>query len=285
MNRLGYFGGSDWYELLEGCELRLWKQKRGEGDARVETGAMRRGTKMEPLVKAEYVEKTGRKIRNCKALVTHKQFPWACAHIDAWVHDNGVRGVLECKTAAPHVFRNFQREGLPAHYIAQLNWYLYVTGAAFGDWAVLEPVDWGFESFRVLRDEELIRVLHEKAATAWARIENGPRPDKLDAQAKPCRKCAWRMECHPYIEVTQDIGDAVQDDSIEDIATALADARRIKADADRYEKECAETLTEALGSRPHVISGELEIIRQTSPRAGYTVAPTNVTSLRVRPRK
>lgn len=285
MDRTGYIGGSDWYELLDGCELRLWKTKRGEDGGREVTGAMQRGTKMEPLVKEEYVERTGRKIRNHNTLIRHKSFPWAAAHIDAWTYDDTSRGVLECKTAAPHMFRTFKRDGLPQHYIAQMNWYLYVTGSQWGEWAVLEPVDWEFETFRVLRDDVLIQALHERAMLAWAKIENGPAPEKLDAFAKPCRKCAWRAECHPVMEIPQDIGDAEQDDSIEEIAAALANARKIKADADRYEKECAETLTETLGSRLHVVSGELEVIRQTSPRAGYTVAPTNVTTLRVRPRK
>jgi putative phage-type endonuclease len=288
--RRGYIGGSDFYELLTGCELKLWKIKRG-GEKGEPTGAMIRGTKLEPLIVEEYEERRGRKVRRENRLLTHKDYPWAAAHIDRWTWPSADvvdgfsgygRGVLECKSANPFAFRTFLREGLPPHYIAQMQWYLYVTGARWGAYAVLEPVDWQFTGFDVERDNDLIAGLHEKAAGFWAKVENGPEPEKLDAQSKQCRRCQFREECHPYEPVIEDLGEAVRDDSLEDMAIKVAEARRIAKEAKEYESECTDALTEALGQRTNVVAGDLVVIRQTVPRAGYTVKPTNFTTLRVK---
>lgn len=291
MDRTGYIGGSDFRTLLNGCHLRLWKQKRGEPTTQPEeTGAMVAGTKLEPIIIEEYKEKTGRKTKRHNGLMRHRDYQWAAAHVDSftWATSGLVepiahgRGVVECKKSAPHNFRRFLRDGLPQEYVAQMQWYLYVTGLKWGAFAVLEPVEWQFQTFDIRRDDELIALLHEKASLFWGVVENGPAPAQLDAGDKLCRRCPYRDACHPDAPITEDLGDAVRDDSIEEIAAQLCDARAILRDAKQHEEECAKTLTEALGARTNVVSGDLKITRQTTPRAGYEVKPSTVTMLKVK---
>jgi predicted phage-related endonuclease len=286
--RTGYLGGSDWYELLEGCHLRLWRQKRGIAPPveQEKTGAMTRGSKLEPLILEEYKEQTGRKPRKVNSLITHRQFPWFAAHVDAMesrgTRPHHERWVVECKSAAPFVFRTFQREGIHPHYIAQGQHYCLVTGAAGVTYAVLEPVDWQFATFDVPRDDAMIAGLLANAQTFWAKVENGPSPDKLEPDDKRCRKCIWRQECHPDAPVVEDLGDAVRDDELVQIAQKTAEARKISAEADRWKKECEDTLREALGKRTNVVAGDLQVTNLTSQRKGYTVADTTVTTLRIK---
>lgn len=286
MDRTGYIGGSDFYELLpSGCELRLWKVKRGAAGPE-ETGHMRRGTKLEPLIVEEYVEITGRRVEKVQGeQCIHDIYPWVAARPDRWTWRPGdsERGVLECKSAAPHVFRTFQREGLPEAYIAQVNWEMYVGKTIWGAFAILEPVEWKLITFDTNKDEALVEGLHERGSKFWSLVENGPAPEKLSPTSKQCRHCRFRDECHPWEPIPADDPDFTRDDSIEELAADVAKARAIKKDAVAYEEECSDALAQALGARTKVLAGEFKILRQTTPRAGYTVAPTNVTTLRVQP--
>ncbi len=73
MTRTGFIGGSDLGSIVNappyGCARKLWYQKRAvEPDYEVPfRGHLLRGVKLEPLIVAEYVAKTGNKVRRRKA--------------------------------------------------------------------------------------------------------------------------------------------------------------------------------------------------------------------------
>lgn len=92
----------------------------------------------------------------------------------------GGLGVLECKVVQPDGFAQIRDEGMHPWYGAQLQHYLWVTGAPWGVFAVLEPARWEFQYYEVERDEALLARLAE-AVEVFCR-------DHVDAGVRPTRR-------------------------------------------------------------------------------------------------
>lgn len=275
-----YVGGSDWWELRQGCWRRLWLDKT-RSRPQEPTGAMVRGLRLEGAVAEEYSQRTGRSVR-CESRLLRRGASgsdrWFAAHIDRWAVDSsrphGSRlGVLEIKTVNPWRWRTIQREGLPECWLDQVQWYLFVTRRPWADLVVCEPLEWQIDIRPIEPDaarmQELLRIGNEFAGLLMGDAAPGPLP----SSDQRCRRCRWWSECHP-----QDLGEpepldgeVERDDALEDLARADMEARAILREAQEHADRVREQLREALAGRKRVDSGIYRIEVRTVKRKSYTV--------------
>jgi putative phage-type endonuclease len=110
----------------------LWLEKTGRAE-RPETEAMRWGTLLEPVIRAELRER-GYTALPCGEvfcdLLRDPERPWLTGHPDGLVHDEESEldgALLEVKTVGQWAKREWNGEP-PAAYVAQVQHYLHLTG-------------------------------------------------------------------------------------------------------------------------------------------------------------
>jgi putative phage-type endonuclease len=202
-------GGSDAASILSegyGCPRALFYDKSGvEPDFQhsPETmGLFERGHSLEPLIARRFTKETGLVVRNMPTRVSVDR-PWMRVNVDRMIHSLDVGefagmgpGYLECKTANEHVFSNMQQEGMPSHYVIQVQHGLAVTSWQWGYFAVLEPYTFKFLAFPYKRNEKLVTVLLDAEEVFWCEVKAGNIPAKLaDFNDSRCEKCQWRRSC------------------------------------------------------------------------------------------
>jgi putative phage-type endonuclease len=119
----------------------LWLEKTGRAE-RPETEAMRWGTLLEPLIRAELRER-GYTALPCGDvfcdLLRDPDRPWLTGHPDGLIHDEESEldgALLEVKTVGQWAKREWNGEP-PAAYVAQVQHYLHLTGLGRALLAVL----------------------------------------------------------------------------------------------------------------------------------------------------
>ena len=173
-------GGSDAPVVLGLSRWRtpyeLWREKRGEGDPQPESDAMRWGRALEPLVRAEYIERTGRSVVVPDAIMRHARYPWMIATLDG-ITDGG--RIVEIKTArSSEGWGEPGTDEVPDVYIVQVQHYMIVTGAPVADIAVL-IAGHEYRQYEIQADTELQQAIIEAEAEFWQRVESGEPPDPV----------------------------------------------------------------------------------------------------------
>lgn len=198
-------GGSDVAAVLGegyGCPRALFLDKSGvepdykHGEATL--GLFDRGHALEPIIARKFSQVTGLKVRNMPTRVSAER-PWMRVNVDRMIHsldDGNGPGYLECKTANQYVFENMLSEGMPPHYVLQVQHGLAVTGWKWGYFAVLEPYTFRFLHFRYERNDKLIAVLLEVEEAFWKKVQSGELPAALpDFNDSRCESCVYRRGC------------------------------------------------------------------------------------------
>lgn len=245
-------GGSDIAAVLGespwGCALSVWNDKRGVGDAIEKTPSkhLERGAKLEDFIATEWAELHQRTIRRTPKK-RHPQYEWAISLPDRDIlkDPRGV-GILEVKCPSKFVWLDYRRNGIPAQYILQGQWYLFVTGRDWGAYAIfnaelMEFADEGKQPFEFGRNDKLIAAALPKLEIFWRQVEFGPAPEKLPAPAKPCQRCKYRQMCHEEEPLPAPTDDAVMSDD-----PALIGAIQRYAEFADIEKAAAEEKKAAL---------------------------------------
>jgi len=125
------------------------------------------GNVLEDVIADEYARRTGMNVRRRNTALSNKENPWMLANIDRSV--DGESMVLECKTAGQYMTGDWGPEGtdeVPDSYMAQVIWYMSVTGYSRADLAVLI----GGRDFRIYnfyRDVEMELMVIDKAKSFW----------------------------------------------------------------------------------------------------------------------
>lgn len=157
------------------------------------------GKKLEPLLRAEFTERTGLHVDDGLSFVRHPSMPYVFANVDGLVnrlspdHDANIppeirelgfdRGVFEGKCAGGFDLTDWGDEGhpmVPVHYYVQAQHYLLVTGRAWCGFGCLMNgnryiVRW------VTRDDELIETrLVPELVKFWGEVERREVPDPTD---------------------------------------------------------------------------------------------------------
>lgn len=195
-------GGSDAHHLLNiepyGCQRLLYYEKTGaEPDEEFnESGAIRRGNRLEEIAADYYAQATNRRVERLPH-VQHPEYPWLVVHIDRaiFADDKPGPGVLECKCIGIGMLRKIKEVGIPLGYVAQTQWGMMATGYEWGSFAVYEPSDdllisWDFEPNKKLQD-----ALFAAGEKQWADIQAKRIPPRLEPSSEQCEHCRYRRSC------------------------------------------------------------------------------------------
>jgi putative phage-type endonuclease len=159
--------------------LELYHRKRGELPEVEDTEAMRLGRLLEPAVKTEFCNRTGKTLlNNNPPMAAHPHYACLVATPDAIINNEEL---LECKTTTWRMRDQWGVEDtdeIPMHYLCQCQAQMAVWNAAVVHVAVL--IDGStLKLYRVERNTALIMELIEGVVDLWERIVNGnpPQPD------------------------------------------------------------------------------------------------------------
>ena len=92
----------------------------------IDSEAMRQGRDLEKYVAQRFTEATGLKVRRANAIYQNEEHPLLLADFDRLIV--GQKAGLECKTVSPFSADKWADGKIPAHYMAQVNHYLAVSG-------------------------------------------------------------------------------------------------------------------------------------------------------------
>ena len=180
-------GGSD-VSIIAGINkfrsiYQLWLEKTGQVQLEeADSEYAHFGTVLEPLVKREFMERTGKKIRAKNVMLQSGEHPWMLCDLDGVIYEGGEMCIFEAKTASA-----FKQEiwecGVPVEYILQVQHYMAVTGAGKAYVAALVGGN-RFYMHTVQRDEELIGMIIAMEKEFWEKNVLGgaePIPDGSEA--------------------------------------------------------------------------------------------------------
>ena len=92
----------------------------------IDNEAMRQGRDLEDYVAQRFSEETGFKVRRANAIYQSEEHPLLLADFDRLIV--GQKAGLECKTVSPFSADKWADGKIPAHYLAQVDHYLAVSG-------------------------------------------------------------------------------------------------------------------------------------------------------------
>ena len=124
-------GGSD-VSVIAGINpyksaYQLWLEKTGQTEpAESENEYTHFGTVLEPVIRKEFMERTGFKVRQKHMLLQSETYPFMLANLDGVVKVNGEMCIFEAKTASAYKLDEWQ-SGIPPEYMLQVQHYMTVT--------------------------------------------------------------------------------------------------------------------------------------------------------------
>ena len=183
-------GGSD-VSIIAGINPfksvhQLWLEKTGQVEPEEEGSEYTHfGTLLEPIVRKEFMERTGIKVRQKHMLLQSEEHPFMFADLDGVINENGELCVFEAKTASAYKQEVWEEE-VPAPYILQVQHYMAVTGAKKTYIAALVGGNHFFYHV-VERDEEMIAKIIVMEKYFWQHHVMGgvePVPDGSEATTR-----------------------------------------------------------------------------------------------------
>jgi putative phage-type endonuclease len=175
--RMTGLGGSDSAAALGLSRYKsavdLFLEKRGEIAPVVESAPMRWGQLLEPAIRQEYAERTGRVVRLPTETLRHERLPFILAHPDG-ITD--CRRLYEGKTA--RFADGWGEEGsdeIPNEYLLQVQHNMLVVGVFVADVAVLIGGS-DFRLYEVPADPELQELIVAGESDFWQRVEQNRQP-------------------------------------------------------------------------------------------------------------
>ena len=180
-------GGSD-VSILAGLNpfksvYQLWLEKTGQIEpGQTDNEAAHFGTILEPVVRREFMERTGIKVRQKHMLLQSEKYPFMLADLDGVIKENGEPVIFEAKTASAYKQEVWENE-VPVPYILQVQHYMAVTGARKTYIAALVGGN-RFFYHAVERDEEVIGKIITMEKYFWETCVVGgmePVPDGSEA--------------------------------------------------------------------------------------------------------
>lgn len=174
-------GGSDVAAVLGlspwKTPLQVYLDKRGEAEETPDNEAMLWGRVLEPVIRQQYAERTGRTVLVPETILSHPQHGFMLANLDGITDD---RRVVEIKTSS--VGKGWGEPGsdeIPEQYLLQVQHYMAVTGCDVADVAVLIGGS-DFRLYEVPADRELHEMLVDAEADFWQRVIEGIPPEPVN---------------------------------------------------------------------------------------------------------
>lgn len=152
----------------------LYEEKRGGVEIVEPSEPMRWGTLLEPVIRQEYAERTGRTVRVPTEALVHPTHAFMCANPDGLTDDGRV---LEVKCARnAYGWGEPGSDAIPQHYLLQVQHYLIVSALPVADVAVLIG-GCEYRQYEIPADPELQEMLIEGERAFWEAVESGSPPD------------------------------------------------------------------------------------------------------------
>ncbi len=180
-------GGSD-VSIIAGINPfksahQLWLEKTGQIEPeQTDSEYAHFGTLLEPIVRREFTQRTGIRVRQKHMLLQSEEYPFMFADLDGVINEDGEMAVFEAKTASAYK-QEVWEEGIPVPYILQVQHYMAVTGAKRTYIAALVGGN-HFYHHAVERDEEMIGKIIAMEKYFWETHVLGgmePVPDGSEA--------------------------------------------------------------------------------------------------------
>lgn len=236
-------GGSDAAAVLGLSKwktpLAVWQEKRGEIGPQPDNEAMLWGRALEPVIRQQYAERTGRIVRVPDGIIRHPSHEFMLANLDGFTDD---RRVVEIKTArTAHEWGEPGTDEVPQSYLIQVQHYLAVTGFEVADVAVLIGGS-DFRMYEVPADRELQQMMIDEEATFWNLVREGTPPEPVS-----------------YADVMAKYGRASREGRIEadaTLLTAIENLRKVKdtmAQLEQQEEEFKACIMKGLGENDTLI--------------------------------
>ena len=144
----------------------LWLDKTGQKEPEEgESEYIHFGNVLEPVVRKEFMRRTGLKVRRKMAILQSGEYPFMLADLDGVIYEDGKLCIFEAKTASAYK-REIWEEGVPLEYQYQVQHYMSVTGAEKTYIASLVGGN-TFIYHEVCRDEEMIRSIIRMEQEFW----------------------------------------------------------------------------------------------------------------------
>ena len=222
--RQGYLGASDMGAILGvdlyRTQLDVYNEKVGLSQPFAGNRHTERGLKLEDVAANLYTELTGRKLRRRNQALVHPEYPFLVGHIDRTAV--GDKRIVEIKCPSLGNYKKIQREGLPVSWIAQLQWYLLLSGYPTGEWALFCADQFDLITFQIAADPELQAEMVKRAVAFWNNhiIPRIP-PAPIDADK-------------PKLEFQKVAGNVTRRDDLAftEAAQLLRDAYALKSESD-----------------------------------------------------
>ncbi len=196
--------------------LEVYLEKRGDLGEPPLNDAMHWGNLLEPVVRQEYADRTGKAVMMPAGMIRHPKHEFMLANLDGYV--DGDR-LFEAKTARTSIgWGEPGTDEVPQGYLFQVQHYMAVTGYPLTDIAVLIGGS-DFRIYTIEADPELHGLLIDAEADFWRRVqeEDAPEPVSLsDAEA------LWgRFSTSKKVVATADVEAAVME--MRTIKAAISD--------------------------------------------------------------
>ena len=163
-------GGSD-VSIIAGVNkyksaFQLWLEKTGQMELEeTDSEYAHFGTLLEPVVKKEFMQRTGKKIKARNEILQSEEFPFMLCDLDGVVYEDREMCIFEAKTASAYK-QDIWENGVPIEYILQVQHYMAVTGARKAYVAALVGGN-HFYIHTVHRDGELINLIEAMEREFW----------------------------------------------------------------------------------------------------------------------
>jgi predicted phage-related endonuclease len=181
LDRRWFIGGSDARIIMGGDEaalVRLWREKRGEGEPEDLSGNLivQLGTATEELNRTWYERNTGRQVTGVQRRVKHSAIPWMVATLDGIVEATGA--VFEAKFMLPW---SFSEEAAAEKYMAQVQHNMWVTHLRT---SVLSIITGGgkWVEITIPMDPLYLSVLVSAEKKFWRCVQSGETPHLINAE-------------------------------------------------------------------------------------------------------
>ena len=182
MDRSKHIGSSDIAAIIGvspwKTALQLYEEKLGISDPEYspeKETRLKRGTRFEPLIIAQYAEEHHSNIVSTNQRYTHIEYPFMAAEIDAEEAIDGAEDQdnwilnLEIKSASSFMSKKFGEQGtddIPDYYAAQVTYGMLCTGRKNARLVVLLGTD-DLRTYDIPYDEELGNYLEQEAVNFW----------------------------------------------------------------------------------------------------------------------
>lgn len=236
-------GGSDVSVIMGVNKYRsiqqLWEEKTGRL-AVTDTGNEYTywGNIMEPIIRKEFMKRTGLKVRQKHAMIIHPEYPFMFADLDGIVTDeDGEKCVFEAKTASQYKSEEWDGQ-IPYEYLLQIQHYLEVTGM---NKAYVAGLIGGnqFVFHVVYRDEELIQKIVEKEQAFWNDCVLADRQPDMDGSEATMNFL--------NVKYKESVKDSIQlDDSVRALLAEYDRINPLLAELERKKTEITNCMKEAL---------------------------------------